>query len=142
MALTWGDSDVGVLTLPSGRKVRGRGLRDPMPAGPQPDFGLYLLGHQPPAVSWSSRWLRWRDFWLPADRALAAGAFREVWERAETQRVEVACLGGRGRTGTALAAVAVIDGVPAQEAVGYVRANYRAGAVEMPWQRKYIAHFG
>ncbi|PXW29047.1 UNVERIFIED_CONTAM: hypothetical protein DES50_11083 [Williamsia faeni] len=80
-------------------------------------------------------------FWLPADRAAAASAFREVWERADTERVEVACFGGRGRTGTALAAIAVIDGVPAHRAVDYVRANYREGAVETPWQLRYVARF-
>ncbi len=112
-----------------------------MPPGPQPEFGLYLVGREPAPVAWPSRWLRWRDFWLPADRAAAADAFREVWERAETERVEVACFGGRGRTGTALAAIAVIDGVPVHRAVDYVRANYREGAVETPWQRRYVARF-
>ncbi|HEY9314739.1 hypothetical protein [Williamsia sp.] len=142
MALTWDDSAEGVLELPSGRRVRGRGLREVMPPGPQPDFGLYLLGHEPRPVAWPSRWLRWRDFWLPSDRTAAAGAFRELWERAEAERVEVACLGGRGRTGTALACLAVIDGVPARRAVDFVRANYREGAVEMPWQKRYVVRFG
>ena len=141
MAPTWEDSLDGVLTLPSGRRVRGRGLRDPMPTGPPPEFGLYLLGHPPPAVAWPGRWLRWRDFWLPADRAAAAEALREVWQRVDSERVEVACLGGQGRTGTALAVLAVIDGVPAERAVDFVRAGYRPGAVEMPWQRRYVTRF-
>jgi protein-tyrosine phosphatase len=55
--------------------------------------------------------------------------------------VEVACGGGRGRTGTALACLAVLDGVPAHEAVGYVRAHYDARAVETPWQRRYVRRF-
>ena len=42
--------------------------------------------------------------------------------------------GGRGRTGTALACLAVIDGVPASSAVSYVRERYDRRAVEMPWQ--------
>jgi hypothetical protein len=33
--------------------------------------------------------------------------------------VEIACGGGRGRTGTALACLAVLDGVPAEQAVAY-----------------------
>jgi protein-tyrosine phosphatase len=78
---------------------------------------------------------------LPSDRTAAADAFREVWERAEAERVEVACLGGRGRTGTALACLAVIDGVPPRSAVDFVRANYREGAVEMPWQNRYVTRF-
>lgn len=48
----------GVLRLPSGRLVRGRALRRPLPAGPQPAFALYLLGQPPPPVPWEARWLR------------------------------------------------------------------------------------
>lgn len=49
---------------------------------------------------------------------------------------------GRGRTGTALACVAVLDGVPAAEAVDYVRRHYDRRAVETPWQRRYVRGFG
>ncbi|MDA3645709.1 protein phosphatase [Saccharopolyspora indica] len=137
----WDPAAPGVLQLPSGRSVRGRALRKPLPAGPQPDFGVYLLGKQPPAVAWESRWLRWPDFRLPADRENARQVFREAWERAEHERVELACGGGRGRTGTALACLAVIDGVPAAEAVAYVRAHYDRHAVETPWQKRYAAGY-
>lgn len=141
MAGTWEADGVGVLRLPSGRLVRGRGLRRPLPDGPTPDFGLYLLGKEPPDVGWPSRWIRWPDFWLPADRAQAARAYYEAWERAATERVEVACGGGRGRTGTALACLAIIDGVPADQAVAFVRARYDRHAVETPWQRRYVERF-
>ena len=66
---------------------------------------------------------------------------REVWRRSADERVEVACNGGRGRTGTALACLAVLDGVPAGEAVAYVREHYDAHAVETPWQRRYVTRF-
>ncbi|MGW7520764.1 protein-tyrosine phosphatase family protein [Streptomyces sp. NPDC054796] len=138
---TWDPTATGVLRLPSGRLVRGRGLRKPLPEGPVPSFALHLLGHEPPAADWETRWLRWPDFRLPADRRAAAEALREVWERARTERVEVACGGGYGRTGTALACIAVLDGVPGGEAVAYVRAHYAARAVETPWQRRYVARF-
>jgi hypothetical protein len=138
----WDPSGSGVLRLPSGRLVRGRGLNQPAPTGLQPSFGIYLLGRVPPAVQWPSRWVRWPDFWLPADRAQAREALHEAWERAATERVEVACGGGRGRTGTALACLAVIDGVPADEAVAYVRRHYDPRAVETPWQRRYVTRFG
>ncbi|WP_285502026.1 hypothetical protein [Streptomyces sp. NBRC 13847] len=59
----------------------------------------------------------------------------------ETERVEVACAGGRGRTGTALACLAVLDGVPAALAVQFVRRNYEAHAVETPWQKRYVRRF-
>ncbi|GAA5190168.1 protein-tyrosine phosphatase family protein [Rugosimonospora acidiphila] len=141
MSVSWEPTAAGVLRLPSGRLVRGRGLLRPVPDGPPPTFGLYLLGQEPPAMSWPTRWLRWPDFWLPTDREDARAALREVWERADSERVEVACAGGRGRTGTALACLAVLDGVPNQEAVGYVRKHYAPRAVETLWQRRFVARF-
>jgi hypothetical protein len=131
----------GVLRLPSGRLVRGRALARPLPAGPVPSFGLYLLGDEPPAVQWEARWVRWPDFGLPADPAAAETVLREAWVRAAAERVEVACHGGNGRTGTALACLAVLDGVPARDAVRYVRAHYAARAVETPRQRRFVARF-
>lgn len=130
-----------MLRLPSGRLVRGRGLGRPLPDGPTPTFALYLLGRQPPAVAWESRWLRWRDFGLPRDRHDAVDVFEEAWRRAESERVEVACRGGRGRTGTALACLAVLDGVGAEQAVAFVREHYDPRAVETPGQRRYVTRF-
>ena len=137
----WDPGGVGVLRLPTGRLVRGRGLRQPLPPGPPPTFAVYLLGTAPPAVAWESRWLRWPDFWLPSDRRQARTDLREAWERAASQRVEIACAGGRGRTGTALACLAIIDGVPAHQAVAFVRRHYSPHAVETPWQKRYVTRF-
>ena len=131
----------GVLSLPSGRLVRGRGLCRPLPTGPLPTFALYLLGHQPPPVSWEACWLRWPDFWLPSDPVAAAVALREASARAVNERVEIACAGGRGRTGTALACLAVLDGLPGRQAIAYVRERYDSGAVETPWQRRFVSRF-
>ncbi|RKN40406.1 protein-tyrosine phosphatase family protein [Streptomyces hoynatensis] len=141
MHTAWEPSDLGVLTLPSGRRVRGRGLRHPLPPGPAPDFGVYLLGKPPPATGWESRWLCWPDFRLPRDRARARELFAEALSRSGAERVELACGGGRGRTGTALACLAVLDGVPPAQAVAYVRAHYHPKAVETPWQRRYVRSF-
>ncbi|WP_431782845.1 hypothetical protein [Streptomyces chumphonensis] len=44
----WEPDAAGVLRLPSGVLLRGRGLRNEFPEGPSPDFGLYLLGEEPP----------------------------------------------------------------------------------------------
>ena len=137
----WDPEAPGVLRLPSGRLVRGRGLGYPLPEGPVPDFGLYLLDHEPPTFTWTNRWVRWEDFGLPADDADAPARFREALERAGQERVELACLGGRGRTGTALSCLAVLDGVPAEEAVAYVREHYSPHAVETPDQEAYVRHF-
>ncbi len=137
----WEESAPGVLRLPSGRLVRGRGLRQPLPVGALPQFALYLLGAPPPAVAWPSRWLRWPDWRLPADSTEAGLALADLWQRAAIERVEVACSGGRGRTGTALACLAILDGVPATDAVRYVRQHYNLRAVETPWQRRFVARF-
>ena len=141
-ATRWARSEHGVLALPSDRLVRGRALRRPAAKLTAPDFGLYLLRRPPAPAPWESRWLRWPDFALPTDRVDAQRALREAWERADDQRVEVACGGGRGRTGTALACLAVLDGVPADGAVAWVRAHYDPRAVETPWQRRYVERFG
>jgi hypothetical protein len=139
---TWNPSGAGVLRLPSGRLVRGRALRRPLPAGgPAPTYAAYLLGKRPPEVPWEARWLRWPDFRLPADRAEARTVLAEAWKRAPADRVEIACGGGRGRTGTALACLAVLDGVPPEEAVDFVRRHYDGHAVETPWQRRYVRRF-
>jgi hypothetical protein len=152
----WDPAGSGIMRLPSGRLVRGRGLRDPMPSGPPPTFGVYLLGAKPPEFGchptapptaqdrtegWECRWLRWPDFRLPADPATAREVLAEAWRRAEAERVEIACGGGIGRTGTALACLAVLDGVPARDAVGYVREHYHPRAVETPWQRRFVRNF-
>lgn len=139
----WSEHDNGVLHLPSGRSVRGRGLRHPLdPTAPLPSYGVYLLGRRPPGAPWEADWIRWPDFRLPADPEAARAVLARAWERAAGERVEIACGGGRGRTGTALACLAVLDGVPAAQAVAYVRRHYDRRAVETPWQRRYVRRFG
>lgn len=138
---TW-EPAPGVVDLPSGRRLRGRGLRSGIPHGPEPDLGIYLLGAPPGPVPWESRWVRWPDFRLPADRDEAYAVLREAWERSADERVELACGGGRGRTGTAIACVAVLDGVPAADAVAWAREHYHPRAVETPWQRRWVGRFG
>ena len=139
--MTWPDGTPGVLELPSGLRVRGRGVRRPVPPGPEPQFAVHVLGRTPPAVTWESRWVRWPDWGLPLRPSQLGAALEDLRRRGRTERVEVACAGGRGRTGTTLACLAVLDGVPAGDAVGYVRRNYHAHAVETPWQRLFVRWF-
>lgn len=135
--MTW-EPGPGVVVLPDGRAVRGRGLRGPAPAGPAPTFAVHLTGLRPPATGGQQRWVRWPDFALPLSTPDALAALREAHERARDERVEVACGGGTGRTGTALAVLAVLSGLPAGGAVDWVRAHYRPGAVETAWQRRWV----
>ena len=90
MADRWESGAEGVLRLPSGRLVRGRGLRRAVRPAPDPDFGVYLLGRRPPAMPWESRWLKRPDFRLPADEADVLPALTEAWQRAVAERVEIA----------------------------------------------------
>jgi hypothetical protein len=139
MPSTWPDGTPGAVDLPDGRRVRARGLRHPMPAGSPPEFGVYLLGDDPGPFDWEHRWVRWPDFRLPASTADALDALAAAHRRAPTERVEVACGGGIGRTGTALAALAVMSGVAPRDAVAWVRRAYHPCAVETPWQRRWVA---
>jgi protein-tyrosine phosphatase len=123
-----------VVTLPGGERVRGRRQGDVQTPA---DFTL-VLGSGP-TPSWQNRRIAWPDFRVPTDRADALDALREALARARTgERVEVACRGGVGRTGTALAALAVLDGMAPSDAVTWVRASYHPRAVETPWQRWWL----
>jgi hypothetical protein len=133
----WPDGP-GVVTFPDGRTIRGRGLRHPAPPGPPPQFGVYLLGKARPIGPWPHTIVPWPDFRLPRSTAEARAALDEAYDRAALERVEIACGGGVGRTGTGLAALAVRAGIPADDAVAWVRANYHRRAVETPWQRRWV----
>jgi Protein-tyrosine phosphatase len=137
----------GAIELPSGAWVRGRGLRGPRPAGSPPDYGLYLGGRRlrrrhDGALTWPHDWVDWPDFLLPRDRDLAIDRIRALGGRAVAgERVEVACGGGVGRTGTVIACLCVLSGLPADEAVAWTRAHHDSRAVETPWQRRWVARF-
>ncbi|MEV7625561.1 protein phosphatase [Actinoplanes sp. NPDC089786] len=134
----WEPQATGVVALPSGLLIRGRGLRDPMPGGHAPTFGVYLLGEPQPEFGWESRWVAWPDFRLPRDPAYLRAVLKEVLTHARAGRAELACGGGRGRTGTALACLAILDGVPPGSAVAWVREHYHPRAVETPWQKRFV----
>jgi hypothetical protein len=126
--------DAGLILLPSGFRVRGRALsRDATPA----DFTLVLAkGPLPP---WDHRLIEWPDFRTPRNTADAIDALREALTRAKAgQRVEAACHGGMGRTGTALAALGILDGIEPADAVAWVRAGYHPKAVETPGQKRWL----
>ena len=114
MSPAWLD-EAGLVTVSSG--VRGPAPRRP---GQPASFAL-VLPHGP-VPAWPHRRIRWPDFWVPLDRADALDALREAHRRAhEGERVEAACRGGTGRTGTALAALAVLDGLSPQDALHWGR---------------------
>jgi hypothetical protein len=133
--------------LPDSTWVRGRGLGKPVPDGPPPDFGLYLGAstlrrRHDTALTWPHEWVHWPDMWLPGDWHAAGRALIRVHERALSgEAVEIACHGGSGRTGTAIACLATLAGLTPREAVRWTRRHYRRSAVETPWQRLWISWF-
>jgi rhodanese/phosphatase family protein len=130
------------VTLPDGTSVVAVSFddRDPYGRDREPEYGLYLDPvWQPP---WPHDHLDWPDFGVPADASTMGDAMRSVLDRARAgRRVEVGCLGGHGRTGTALACLAVLSGVPSKQAVAWVRANYCPAAVERQEQEAFVAGF-
>ncbi|WP_433556166.1 protein-tyrosine phosphatase family protein [Pseudonocardia xinjiangensis] len=146
---------VGAITLPDGTAVRGRGRRQSIPPGPLPTYGLYL-GRSPDAPGrrlfgrrrppwrpdWPADWVDWPDFRVPRDGGAAAAQIEHAYSMARSgERVEVACGGGTGRTGTVIACMAILAGHPVDDAVGWVRQHYRRHAVETRGQRRWITWF-
>ncbi|CAL9464238.1 hypothetical protein SUDANB95_02686 [Actinosynnema sp. ALI-1.44] len=137
----------GSIRLPDGSWVRGRGLRHPPPAGPTPDFGLYLGSHRlrrthDATLTWPHTWLDWPDFRLPRDHAAAIREIHALHARARAgEAVEVSCGGGVGRTGTVLACLAILSGIAPDEAVTWTRHHHNPRAVETPWQRRWVVRF-
>jgi hypothetical protein len=145
---------LGAIALPDGTLVRGRGRREAFPGGPLPEFGLYL-GHPPDRrrlvpfprrapwrPDWAADWIDWPDFRTPREPRRAAVQIAEAYRLARVgRRVEVACTGGTGRTGTVIACMAVLAGHPAPDAVAWTRRNYRPRAVETRGQRRWVDWF-
>jgi protein-tyrosine phosphatase len=137
----------GSFQLPDGVWVHGHGLSNPLPAGPLPEYGLYLGSRRlrerhDATLTWRHDWLDWPDFLLPRDREQAVKAIKALHGQARTGVLaEVACGAGAGRTGTVLACLAVLAGCSPCEAIDFVRANHNHRAVETPWQRRWVQRF-
>ncbi len=87
------------------------------------------------------------NFWTGPTSASRTIQFRlsprlSLLDRARAgQRVEIGCYGGHGRTGTALACLAILCGQAPGEAVGWVRAGYCERAVETDEQEAFVRNF-
>jgi ADP-ribosylglycohydrolase/protein-tyrosine phosphatase len=78
------------------------------------------------------------DMDVPVDRDAFRITLDDMLARIRRgERVVVACRGGLGRTGTAVACLLVDGGVPADEAIARVRA-VRPGTVEWPSQEAFV----
>jgi protein-tyrosine phosphatase len=94
------------------------------------------------ATPWPATILDWPDWGTPIDQEAAASAIRTAFEAARGGlRVEVGCVAGVGRTGTVIACMAVLAGIPVEKSVEWVRENYNSRAVETGRQRRWIEWF-
>jgi len=107
----------------------------------RPDYGLYFAADwQPP---WDHGHVDWPDFGVPVSTEDVVEGLRAVLGRARAgQNIELGCIAGHGRTGTALACLAVLSGYPASGAVTWVRSIYCDKAVEAPEQKAFVAGLG
>lgn len=126
--------------LPDGNIVNASSIAERRPDDPNRDFGLYLDPRWEP--DWPADLIDWPDFGLPADPEIARAQITSAYRRVQAgKRVEVGCLGGRGRTGTVLACFATLCGLSPEDAVNYVRTNYHPAAVETAAQERWVAWF-
>ena len=85
------------------------GSSDPYDRDVPPDFGLYLDERWRPP--WPHEFLDWPDFGVPDDPIPVVAALQSLLHRVRAgQRVEIGCYAGHGRTGTALACLAILCG--------------------------------
>ena len=128
------------VVFPNGVKVYASSMRDRENGEDAPDFGLYLDGGWNPSCM--NHLVGWADYGLPRHWELAADMIVDAYRRAaDGQWVEVGCIGGHGRTGTALACMAVLAGVPFDEAPDWVRVNYCPEAGETDEQAWWVEWF-
>ena len=114
-----------IVVFPDGSRVRASSISDRRVDDPERAFGLYLDARWQP--TWPADLIEWRDFGLPEDGESAAQKIEGAFRRArQGELVEVGCLGGSGRTGTVLACMAVLAGIPPEKAVAWVRHAYKA----------------
>lgn len=112
------------------------GGADPYARAVVPDFGLYLDERWNPP--WTHEHVDWPDFGVPADRAAVIATLSALLDRARSgQHVEVGCYGAHGRTGTALAAMAVLCGQDPDGVVEWVRIAYCDRAIETDDQAEF-----
>jgi hypothetical protein len=126
--------------FPDGTRVTASALCDRSRPHEVHDYGLYMdRAWDPP---WSADWIDWPDFGVPSDSARASALIRAAFERARSGKdIQIGCVGGLGRTGTVLACMAILAGVPARSAVTWVRAHYTSDAIETKEQEDWIARF-
>lgn len=102
-----------------------------------PDFGLYLDHIWKPW--WRNESILWADFGLPRNLNVAYDQMLDSYDLAKDGlAVEVSCIGGHGRTGTAAAIMDVLAGNGHKEAIASVRSKYCNRAIESREQEWFV----
>jgi hypothetical protein len=116
------------------------GGADPYARRVAPAFGLYLDERwQPP---WPHAHLDWPDFGVPEDPMPVRDGLEDLRRRAQAgEHVEIGCYGAHGRTGTAMACLAILCGEAPDDAVDWIRASYCERAVETELQEAFVRDF-
>lgn len=106
-----------------------------------PDFGLYLSNMWD--ASCLAYYVDWPDMDVPRRYDIASYAIIDAFKKARDDEmwVEIGCIGGHGRTGTALACMGVLSGQSGQEAIDYVKENYCNHAIETKTQEWFVHWF-
>jgi len=119
------------VVFPDGTKIWASSHHRRRDDEPEPDFGLYMCSTWCP--DYLHMMLPWNDFGLSkvSDEWTYWAIETAVTLAKAGDVVEIGCMGGHGRTGAVMAAMAQLCGVDGGvEAVKWVRANYCTHAVE------------
>ena len=123
-----GHHHLDAVVLPDGTTIWAASFTPDYARDRVPDFGLYLDARWSPP--WDHAHIDWPDFSVPADQdAMVDGLSNALARARRGEVVEVGCLGGHGRTGTAVACLAVLAGLQS-DPVEWVRSTYCEQAIE------------
>lgn len=136
--------EAGVVQLPSGRRIRGRSWHESV--SEYADVTAILTTATPEEFAQRQAvglgreliYISWPDYRLPRRPLQARQQLMQLLERAREERVEITCGGGVGRTGTALAMMAIMDGMEPQAAIDFVQREYSPEAVKSHAQRGFL----
>lgn len=125
------------LRFPDGTVLRTAALADRASNADWRQYGLYLDARWAP--TWPATVLDWPDLGTPVDDLEAARAIRMAFERARAGiHVEVGCASALGRTGTVVAAMAVLAGVAPDRAITWTRTHHSPRAIESSRQEAWV----
>ncbi len=131
---------MATVRFPDGTQVTAASVASRQEDRPERDFGLYMDPSWAP--TWTAEMIDWPDFGVPSEPERAAKQIIDAFRRArQGEHVEIGCIGGVGRTGTVLACMAVLSGIPSEDAVEWVRDRYHPCAVETDQQASWVAWF-